>query len=79
MPLSKRSKSREDKDNKAKDVETLKILIDVSKKATTQGSSRSGRRNNNVPALHTERGPSPNIKEPMFIMNHASARDRSPP
>jgi len=75
VPLSKRSKSREE--TKAKD-ETLKILIDVSKKAT-QGSSRSGRRNNNVPAIHTERGPSPNVKEPMFIMNNASARDRSPP
>ena len=73
--MSKRSKSREETKGRE---ETMKILIDVSKNAT-QGGSRSGRRNNNVHALHTERGPSPTVKEPMFIMNHASARERSPP
>jgi hypothetical protein len=55
----------------------MKVLIDISKKSITN-TQRSGRRNNGILALNTERAPSPNMREPMFIVNSKSVREKSP-
>jgi hypothetical protein len=47
----------------------MKVLIDLSQKATRASTSRSGKRNGNIHAIKTERATSPNLKDPMFIVS----------